>query len=167
MSVAGLRYALTVPKLTSSERLLFVMLADRADKNGNCFPSQEWMAKRTGLSLRTVVRAMKGLVEKGHMARQKRNSAAGRSSDLLTLRLPSPSAKLASTNVPNSMTIPSSPYGVDKKGRKGGYQAGATGEVIAFPLGSARGQQPAPAGKQTENLADLHDIQSYLEVPLS
>lgn len=166
MSMQAIRYALTVPKLNASERLLFIVLADRADSNGACFPSQEWMAKRTGLSIRTIIRSLKFLEQAGHIERNRRFNAAGRTSDTITLRLPIQHAKKSPTKVPNVQSIPSSPYGVDKKGKEVAWQGGATGEVIAFPQGGARGQHTAPAGKQTSSLADLHDIQSYLEVPL-
>jgi DNA-binding transcriptional MocR family regulator len=167
MSIAAIRYALTVPKLNASERLLFILLADRADKDGECFPSQSWMSKRAGLSISTVVRSLKGLEAKGHLTRKKRSNAAGRTSDLIVLRVPTQNVKMTRTPPSNRSTIPSSPYGVDKKGKEGGFRDGATGEVIAFPQGGARGQHNSPAGKQSSNLADLHDIQSYLEVPLS
>lgn len=129
MSVAGLRYALTVPQLNASERLLFIVLADRADKDGQCFPSQAWMAKKTDLSLRTVVRSLKSLEAKGHLARQRRSSVSGRSTDLLTLRLPSVGAKLARRLVPNVSTIPTSPYGVGKKEKKAEDKEGGSARM--------------------------------------
>lgn len=170
MSVAGLRYALTVPKLTSSERLLFIVIAD-AVKGDATFASQAWFAKRTGLCLRTVRSAMKGLEAKGHIERKPRYSEGQRTSDLIVARLPSRGEKLPAKsaarkrqNVPSN---PYSPYGVVEEKEKRARQDGLTGEVIAFPQGGARGQHTAPAGKQTSSFSDLHDIQSYLEVPLS
>ena len=118
MSIQGIRYALAVPGLNASERLVFTILADRADKDGNCFPSQAWIAKHTGLSIRTVIRSLKGLEKLGHIDRKKRSCAAGRTSDFIALRLPTQGAKMAGTKVPNRQTIPTSPYGVGKREEK-------------------------------------------------
>jgi len=71
--------------LPPNEYLLMIILANRCDKNWQCFPSQAWLAERTGLSLRTVKRAMQELEKAGHISRKKRSSAAGRTSDLIKL----------------------------------------------------------------------------------
>ena len=112
MSVEGLRYALTVPKLTSSERLLFIILADAANKQNTCFPSQKWLGKRSGLSIRTIIRALQGLEAKGHLEREERYIEGSRTSDLYHLRLPLKGAKMSPPPLTNSMSNPYSPYGV-------------------------------------------------------
>mgnify|MGYP003441829958 CR=1 FL=1 len=129
MSIAGIRYALTVPKLSASERLIFIILADRADKMGRCYPSQAWIAKRTGISIRTIIRALRSLEAKGHIERENRFSASGRTSDFIHLRLPSQGDKMAPTKVPNRQTIPTSPYGVGIKEEKGAIQQAQSGSL--------------------------------------
>lgn len=170
MTVAGLSYAMTVPGLTTSERMLFIFIAD-AVKNNATFASQAWFSKRTGMCLRTIRSALKGLEGKGHIERKTRYIEGQRTSDLITARLPvkgyKQPAKSAARSRQNVSSNPYSSYEVVEGKGKEARQGGATGEVIAFPQGGARGQHTAPAGKQTSSLADLHDIQSYLEVPLS
>lgn len=112
MSIVGLRYALTVPKLNSSERLLFLILADAADKDGKCFPSQKWLAKRSGLSISTIIRSLNGLEDKGHLEREARYKDGSRTSDLFILRLPVKGVKMTPPLLSNRLSNPSSPYGV-------------------------------------------------------
>lgn len=123
MSFPAIRFALDFPKLNASERLTLLLLADRASKSGHCFPSQAYLADRSGLGLRTVTRSLKGLEEKGAIKRTKRSSKAGRTSDDYLILMPRQHAKLAGTQhaksadrfTPNSMTIPTCPNGLGKE----------------------------------------------------
>ena len=49
--------------VTAPEKLVLFVLATRADAKGRCVPSYRRLAKDTGLSRRTVMRAMAGLRE--------------------------------------------------------------------------------------------------------
>ena len=133
MSIGGLRYALTVPKLTSSERLLFIIIAD-AVKGGTCFPSQGWLSKRSGLCIRTVRSALDGLESKGHIERSKRFIDGKRTSDLIHANLPEnrqkQAAKFAGRKLQKVPSNPTSPYGVGIKEDK---EASRDGNIIAFP----------------------------------
>ena len=49
-------------ELPPSEKLILILLANNAnDETGDCFPSQSYLAKRSGLSLSTVNRVIKRL----------------------------------------------------------------------------------------------------------
>lgn len=72
---------------SSTNLLVLLCVADRADQNGRCFPSQAWIAGKCGLSPRAVYDALKALEGRSLLSRTKRTSAAGRSSDLIQLTL--------------------------------------------------------------------------------
>ena len=61
-------------KATGITRMVLLLLADRADHEGSCWPSIGDIAKRTLASERTVQRAIKELVELGEI-RVKQNAA--------------------------------------------------------------------------------------------
>lgn len=54
--------------LSPPERFCLLSLADRANDQGQCFPSYEDIAERTGLGLRTVKRSIPKLIERGLLA---------------------------------------------------------------------------------------------------
>lgn len=120
MSFNAIRFALDFPGLVSSERFVLIVLGDRANKSGHCFPSQAYLAERTGLSVRTVRQALNGLEGKGAIKRSKRFDQGGRTSDdylLLLRRVPAKSAASvpandAATPRQNVPTIPTCPYGL-------------------------------------------------------
>jgi DNA-binding transcriptional MocR family regulator len=65
-----------------------MMLAEMADKSGECFPSVDFIADRTRLSPRTVIRKLKELEADGLIGRTRRTTALGyRTSDLIRLFL--------------------------------------------------------------------------------
>lgn len=113
MSFAGLKYAITVPRLTGSERLVFIFIADSVNKYNVCFPSQAWLSKKTGLCIRTVRAALLGLEGAGHIERKKRMKDGKRTSDLIHAILPKPAAKSAGRKGQKVPSNPISPYGVD------------------------------------------------------
>lgn len=133
MSIAGLRYALTVPKLTSSERLLFIIIAD-AVKGEVCWPSQGWLAKRSGLCVRTVRTSLEGLETKGHIVRDKRILDGKRTTDMIRANLPESrpkqAAKSAGRKLQKVPSNPTSPYGVGISDSKGPAEMGI---LIEFP----------------------------------
>lgn len=163
MSAKQLAWALTRKGIKPTERVVLLILADRSDADGWSYYAQDTIAKKAEVTRKTVRTALQTLETLGYIRRSERKIGGLRTSDHIQITL----GKNFSQTGKKLPTIPSSPYGVDKKGKEGARQDGATGEVIAFPQGGARGQNTEPAGKQTNNLADLHDIQSYLEVPLS
>lgn len=54
------------------EKLIYLELADRTDDNGKCFPSLATLGKASMLSKPTVIKALKGLEEKGLIVISKR-----------------------------------------------------------------------------------------------
>ncbi|PMG38573.1 hypothetical protein BCU93_13580 [Vibrio breoganii] len=54
--------------ITGHEKLVLLCLHDRVDAKGECFPSQELLAEDTGLSKRSIVRAIKTLVDKEYVS---------------------------------------------------------------------------------------------------
>lgn len=60
--------------ITAMEKLIYMLLARYADKDGKCFPSQEKLCKVTGIKdYRTIVKYLKQLEEKGLIEIKKTN----------------------------------------------------------------------------------------------
>jgi DNA-binding transcriptional MocR family regulator len=164
VSAKQLTWALTRKGLKPTERVVLMILADRSDKDGWSYYSQETIADKAEVTRKTARAALQALEAMGFIRRSHRSVGNLRTSDHIQISL----GKNFSQSGKKLPTIPTTPYGVSKRDKgEEGYQDGATGEVIAFPYGGARGQHSTPAGKQTSNLAELHDVQSYLVVPLS
>jgi len=70
-------------------RLVLLCLADHADEDGVCWPSQARIARKTGLSERAVRDALKVLDTDGLglISRESRNRGAERTSDRIVLSL--------------------------------------------------------------------------------
>lgn len=65
---------------------VYCYLCDRADKNGECFPSAKTIALDLSLSKRTVFRALNELEKYGLIAKKKRmRTSGGTSSNLYKL----------------------------------------------------------------------------------
>lgn len=64
-------------KVTSTQKLVLLSLADRAGENHDCWPSIERLVNNTGLNRKTVIKVIKEMVELGLIHSQKK--AFGRS----------------------------------------------------------------------------------------
>jgi hypothetical protein len=101
VSVQALSCAFALRGIGASEKLVLLALANYADANMRCWPSQDRLAEDTELSARTVWSALKSLEEKRILSRQQRTRADGtRTTDVFTLHFaltiqPSPVAKSA------------------------------------------------------------------------
>jgi hypothetical protein len=85
MSLDATRWAWRVPVKTAGQRLVLLNLADRANENGQCWPSQKRIARDTCLGERSVRSRLAELQALGLIRRQHRSSGAGKTSDLTTL----------------------------------------------------------------------------------
>lgn len=88
-------------KLSSPMKPVLVALADMADEAATCFPGQERLGEMTGLSVKTVARALRKLEVLGLISRARRYDQFGhRTSDRYRLHL--------SVTVPESLpdTLP-------------------------------------------------------------
>lgn len=112
MSFKAVRFAIDFPDLTLSERMVLIVLADRSGKTGHSFPSQAYIAKRGGMSIRTVRNAIKTLEGKKAIKRSERFNSAGRTSDDYLILMDREAAAFAATPRQNRPSIPTSPYGV-------------------------------------------------------
>src|SRR5215216_163282 len=76
-------------ELTAIERAVLLALADHADQDGRCFPSQQRLATFAGTGERSVRRALKRLEDVDLVRRSARFDSRGhRSSDLIELLYP-------------------------------------------------------------------------------
>lgn len=65
MSIDAMRWAWSAEVQKSTERLVLLSLADRADEQNKCYPSMERVAKDTLLDIKTVKKVISDLIEKG------------------------------------------------------------------------------------------------------
>lgn len=81
MSIEALNWALTQMQredMVTSTRFVLMILANRADPEGVCWPSQQYIQDRTGLSTETVRSACKKLQEFGLLQIEPRLLESGR-----------------------------------------------------------------------------------------
>jgi hypothetical protein len=88
MSVQAISAAFAVQGLSPSEKLVLLALANFADADGRCWPSQARLAHDTGLTDRQVRRVFVSLIAAGVMTKKHRRRADGyRASDMITLTI--------------------------------------------------------------------------------
>lgn len=88
---------------TCGQKFILVALANFADENGFCYPSQETLARMTGQDPRTVRRHLKALEDDNLIRRAPRwREAGGRNSDGYHLLAPTERLKPYRTNDPVS-----------------------------------------------------------------
>lgn len=87
MSYKATAWAYDMP-LSAPMKPVLVVLSDMADEAGTCYPGQQKIAEMTGLSVRTVARALVKLEVLGLVERRRRMDAFGhRTSDRYFLKL--------------------------------------------------------------------------------
>lgn len=77
MSIEASSWAWRLQGLTASQKLVLLALADHADQDGVCWPGQSGIAKKTGLSDRTVKRARADLEKKEIIKVERRPGRGG------------------------------------------------------------------------------------------
>lgn len=82
MSLSAMTWAVEAPISRPTAKLALVCLADHADENGMCFPSQKALADRVGVTARALRDALAWLEENGFVTRSERRRKDGsRTSD--------------------------------------------------------------------------------------
>lgn len=72
--------------LPTGQKFVLVALCNRADHNGECFPSQSDLAKQTGQNVRSVRRHIEWLCERGFIEKKQRRRKNGSyTSDYFTI----------------------------------------------------------------------------------
>lgn len=98
MSIEALRWALEegeARELEPGQRHVLLILGNRADERGFCYPSVSWICRRTGMKRRTVQVHMKALEDLGVLRRDERVAEhGGRTSDAIWLGLRQPGLPL-------------------------------------------------------------------------
>lgn len=90
MSLRATSWAWEIPtsEIGMTNKFVLLALADYADKDGLCFPSQATLGDKVALSERTIRTCLADLETKGLISRTPRSSTEGRRSDLIQLELP-------------------------------------------------------------------------------
>lgn len=81
MSIKAMTWAWSLEKLPLKESMVLLALADQANDEGLCWPSQETLAKKSRGSVRSVKRAIKFLRDVGLVETSVRATPAGRKSN--------------------------------------------------------------------------------------
>lgn len=90
MSVQAMALAWKLQTGSATMKAVLVAVANYADEEGVCWPSQEQLSADTELSRHTIMRAMDALEELGLLSRERRHRGDGsRTSDLIMLDLSS------------------------------------------------------------------------------
>jgi len=88
MSYPAMAWARTIKTGSATNKSVLLAVANYANEDGVCWPSQERLAEDTELSRRSIVRALDDLEAAGHITRERRHRSDGsRKTDLITLRL--------------------------------------------------------------------------------
>lgn len=111
MSLKAMTCAMALRGVTASEKLLLLALANYADEEMSCYPSQRRLAADTCLTPRTIWTLLNGLEKRGMISRKENTRRDGsRSSDSITLHFTgevteaiSGGAEIISGGVPKSL----------------------------------------------------------------
>jgi hypothetical protein len=77
--------------LSQGEKLVLLVLADHADEHLECWPSKERLAAHTGMSVRSIYSALRGLQDRQMLTLERRTRTDGtRSTNLYRLHLVAP-----------------------------------------------------------------------------
>lgn len=88
MSFNTVPWAWSVDGITPTQKLVLMGLASYADERNSCFPGQQTLADRAGVSTRTVRRALDDLESQGLIRREQRRDQRGmRTSDRYVLNV--------------------------------------------------------------------------------
>lgn len=103
MSVQAISWAFSVEGLKPGAKFVLVALANYADAQGVCWPSQERIAVETCQSVDTVQRRLSELVKLGLIERERRASRNGhRKSDRYHLTMPKPQSAVLDKSAPKT-----------------------------------------------------------------
>jgi len=78
MAIRALNWAFSLEDVKKGAKSVLIVLANYANEKWQCYPSRENLAKKTGLSVRTVQTHLNWLVKNEYIARRKRRSRNGR-----------------------------------------------------------------------------------------
>lgn len=101
MAIKHLNWAFEIELSAEDGKSVLIALANYADEDGFAWPSQETLARNTGLSERTIRRYILRLEELGYLKRQRRQKGMRRLSDGYTLNM---EPDTVSTSEPDSVT---------------------------------------------------------------
>lgn len=90
MSIKYLNWAFDIELPANEGKSVLIALANYADEEGSCFPSQEKLALNTGQSISTIHRHLKHLEDKGYISRKARRNGQQRTSDRYYLHMTEP-----------------------------------------------------------------------------
>lgn len=150
MSIEALNWALAHmqgPTMPSSTRFTLMILANRADPEGNCFPSVRYIMARTGLSERTTRIACRDLVDRGLMkVEEQQRVDGGRTSNryMLGLDIPPPAATAGPPPAAKDRAPPAATAGHETKDRD--RTPAKAGETAAKPRRPIKTTWPAGFG---------------------
>jgi biotin operon repressor len=138
MSVRQIGWAVSRKGLKTLDKLVLIILADRADKDGWSFMAQATIAKQAGASRRSVLDAMQRLSEFGLIVRvQRQRPGGGRTSDHIRILTSNRCADFSQPPVQDLRTIPSPSYEVAEREEERGEEGRGLAVRLRVVGGSA------------------------------
>lgn len=185
MSVQALTQAIAIRGVTSSEKLLLMVLSNYANEKMQCWPSHRRLAEDACLSERTILTLMRGLEDRKIISRiQRRRDDGSRGTDVITLNLGGEATSPRGEHIAPSGEIDRK--GVGKLLRDGGEVASplttfepSSEPSVDEPVVVAASATPAkrrlrlvpeawaPSAKVLSDLADLGFVSGEIERELS
>ena len=87
MSIKAMNWVWKLEDLSPSETLILLALADQANDQGYCYPSQSTLAQKGRCSVRTIKRAVKNFEQWGLLRIEARSNPTGRLSNIYYLNV--------------------------------------------------------------------------------
>lgn len=148
MSIEAINWAFNQPITPMARKFVLVVLANYADEDYSCYPSQQKIADRIGASVETVRRAIKELEASGLIRREKRYRDDGyRSTDRYFLAVKMPTGQFDHQS--NEGTLPVN-------------QSDLTGQ-IAGAEPSVNHQEPKGSPDRSRSRASKLDPNEFLD----
>ncbi len=157
MSYSAMALARPIKTGSPTAKAVLLAIANYADEEGICWPSQEQLAEDTELSRHSIMRAIDALEEMGLLSRERRHRKDGcRSSDLIMLDLSSTaqrsteqrSTEQRSTELRSTQQQPKS--------------HSATAEPIRETISSSKARASKPKGEETLAFEAYNDLAGEL-----
>lgn len=140
MSIQAVAWAIDQKAGSAAGKVVLLCLANYADEDGKCWPSQETIAAETELSERSVREWLQKLEEAGLLTRTKRRRDDGyRASDLIHLAFKNQPAKSAGKTNSHRQLTPTLP------------------EPVAAPTSFEPSKEPSAAAREKFDLESLTD----------
>lgn len=133
-------------QLHPTSRLILTILADMANDQGECWPSQDTIANRAGVSFETVKRQIKNLRESGYISSEQRKN----STCVYSLNLPAWEGATQTRSVPAPEAMEPMPEDAPEPSAHGEHASSPAEPLEASSEGDGQGEAAEPSQAHLE-----------------